>query len=106
VRYGLTTGQYGRDKTVRHDKPTSRKTARELGHPIVYNLGSHQGHPPNHWKWKTKTITKRKTTKYAHTKPNLRHPRLDFGHHAQHANAASKAFGIQIRVCNHVGHSE
>jgi hypothetical protein len=44
VRHGLTTGQYGRDKIVWHDKPTSRKNREKWG-TRLYKLGSHQGHP-------------------------------------------------------------
>lgn len=60
----------------------------------------------HHWKWKTKTITEKKAIRYATTQPNLRHSRLDFGHHAQHAYPASRAFGAKINTCNHVGQAE
>jgi hypothetical protein len=60
----------------------------------------------NHRKWKTNTITEKKAIRYAATQPNLRHSRLDFGHHAQQAYPASRAFGPRIKTCNHVGQAE
>jgi hypothetical protein len=65
------------------------------------------GEPPrHHQKWKTNLITKKKTTRYAATKPNRFHSRLDLGHHAQNEYAASRAFGATIKTCNHVGQAE
>jgi hypothetical protein len=60
----------------------------------------------HHQKWKTNTITEKKAIKYASTQPNLRHSRLDVGHHAQQAYPASRAFGATIKTCNHVGQAE
>jgi hypothetical protein len=59
-----------------------------------------------HRKWKTNTITEKKAIRYAATQPNLRHSRLDFGHHAQQAYPASRAFGPRIKTCNQVGQAE
>lgn len=60
----------------------------------------------HHRKWKTNTITEKKAIRYATTQPNLRHSRLDFGHHAQQAYPASRAFGPRIKTCNQVGQAE
>ena len=73
---------------------------------LEYGLVAPLQHLLNHPKWKTNLITKKKTTRYAITKPNLFHSRLDFGHHAQHAYPASRAFGATIKTCIHPGQSE
>jgi hypothetical protein len=59
----------------------------------------------HHPKWKTKIITEKKTIRYATTHPNLRHSRFDFGHHAQNAYPASRAFGTMINIWSQVGHA-
>ena len=74
--------------------------------------GSHRlAGPPiticcHHRKWKTKAITEKKAIRYARTQPNLRHSRLDFGHHAQEAYPARRAFGPKTKTCNQVGQAE
>jgi hypothetical protein len=59
----------------------------------------------HHPKWKTKIITEKKVIRYAITQPKRFHSRFDFGHHAQHAYPASRAFGTMINICSHVGQS-
>jgi hypothetical protein len=66
----------------------------------------HRSHCRHHRKSKTNTITEKKAIRYAATQPNLRHSRLDFGHHAQQAYPASRAFGPRTKTCNQVGQAE
>jgi hypothetical protein len=73
---------------------------------VVLGMACQPGLPRRHRKWKTNLIAKKKTTRYAITKPNLFHSRLDSGHHAQQAYPASRAFGATIKTCNHPGQSE
>lgn len=57
----------------------------------------------HHPRWKTKIITEKKTIRYAITQPKRFHSRFDFGHHAQNAYPASRAFGTMTNICSQIG---
>jgi len=51
-------------------------------------------------------MTTKNTSRYPTTKPNLRHPFSDFGHHNQHAKDARMPWGTRTRTFNHSGQFE